>query len=70
MERTLSNTSLTFRQPQPQTHWLARLRATLERWQLNAHTRRRLAELDERLLADAGISPSERLAELDKPFWR
>jgi uncharacterized protein YjiS (DUF1127 family) len=68
MERTLSNTSLTFRQPQP--HWFARLRATLERWQLNAHTRRRLAELDERLLADAGISPSERLAELDKPFWR
>lgn len=68
MERTLGSTSLTFRQPQ--THWLARLSATLKRWQLNAHTRRQLAALDQRLLADSGISPSERLAELEKPFWR
>lgn len=68
MERILSSTSLTFRHHH--THWLARLRATLKRWQLNAHTRRQLAALDQRLLADSGISPSERLAELEKPFWR
>lgn len=67
MERTLSDTPLTFR---PRAHWLARLGAALRRWQLNARTRRQLAALDERLLADAGISPAERLAELDKPFWR
>lgn len=68
MERILSNNSLTFRQPR--SHWLTRLRDTLERWRLNARTRRQLALLDERLLADAGIRPGERLAELDKPFWR
>ncbi|SDH31756.1 Uncharacterized conserved protein YjiS, DUF1127 family [Pseudomonas benzenivorans] len=68
MERILGSTALTFRQSR--THWLARLRATLKRWQLNAHTRRQLAALDLRLLADAGINPSDRLAELEKPFWR
>lgn len=67
MERTLSDTPLTFR---PRAHWLTQLRATLRRWQLNARSRRQLAALDERLLADAGINPGERLAELDKPFWR
>lgn len=50
----------------PATHWHARL----ARWLFNARTRRQLAALDERQLADAGISPSERFAELEKPFWR
>lgn len=68
MERILGSTSLTLRQPR--THWLTRLRATFKRWYLNAHTRRQLAALDPRLLADTGISPSERLAEVEKPFWR
>jgi uncharacterized protein YjiS (DUF1127 family) len=31
---------------------------------------RQLAALDERQLADVGISHSERLDELNKPFWR
>lgn len=55
---------------QPRIDPLAHLRATLKRWQLNTRTRRQLARLDPHLLADAGISPGERLAELDKPFWR
>jgi len=42
----------------------------LRLWHQRIRTRRQLAALDERLLADAGISPSERLAELRKPFWR
>jgi len=29
-----------------------------------------LTQLDPRLFADAGIDPAERLAELDKSFWR
>ena len=49
---------------------LSRLRSSLKRWQLNIRTRRQLARLDPHLLADAGISPGERLAELEKPFWR
>ncbi len=46
------------------------LLATLSLWYQRARSRRQLARLDERLLADVGISPSERQAELDKPFWR
>jgi uncharacterized protein YjiS (DUF1127 family) len=35
-----------------------------------ARTRRMLAQLDDRQLSDMGISHSDRLEELDKPFWR
>ncbi len=42
----------------------------LQRWQRNYRTRQQLAQLDDRQLADVGISHSERAAELDKPFWR
>lgn len=68
MERILSNISPSF--SQPAITWFARLRATFKHWLLNARTRRQLALLDKRLLADAGISPSEREAELAKPFWQ
>jgi uncharacterized protein YjiS (DUF1127 family) len=40
--------------------------ASLER----ARTRRLLAQLDDRQLADLGISHADRSNELDKPFWR
>lgn len=39
-------------------------------WRQRAHTRQQLAALDDRQLADIGISHSERLDELNKPFWR
>ncbi|MCJ0975194.1 DUF1127 domain-containing protein [Pseudomonas sp. PS1] len=39
-------------------------------WRYRARSRRQLAALDERLLADVGISHSERQEELSKPFWR
>ena len=42
----------------------------LRLWQQRSRTRRQLAALDDRLLADAGISRSERIEELTKPFWR
>lgn len=35
-----------------------------------ARTRRLLAQLNEQQLSDIGISHSDRIAELDKPFWR
>ncbi|AGI21992.1 hypothetical protein H681_00550 [Pseudomonas sp. ATCC 13867] len=47
----------------------ARLRA-FRQWLQNARTRRQLAALDSRQLADIGISPSERMREISKPFWR
>lgn len=42
----------------------------LRQWHHNARTRRQLAELTSLQLADLGISPSERVREISKPFWR
>ncbi|MDO9625927.1 MAG: DUF1127 domain-containing protein [Pseudomonas sp.] len=44
--------------------------AVLLLWQRRIVSRRQLARLDARLLADAGISEAQRHAELGKPFWR
>ncbi|WP_425414201.1 DUF1127 domain-containing protein [Pseudomonas cremoricolorata] len=44
--------------------------STLMLWQRRLSSRRQLARLDSRLLADAGISESQRYEELGKPFWR
>jgi len=43
---------------------------TLLLWKRRIVSRRELAMLDERLLADAGISHCAREAVLRKPFWR
>jgi uncharacterized protein YjiS (DUF1127 family) len=47
-----------------------RLLARVQLWLHNSRTRRQLAQLDGRQLADAGITQAERDSELDKPFWR
>jgi uncharacterized protein YjiS (DUF1127 family) len=39
-------------------------------WNERYMQRRALAELDRRLLLDAGIDADQREAELAKPFWR
>jgi uncharacterized protein YjiS (DUF1127 family) len=39
-------------------------------WRRNLRTRRQLARLDTRQLADAGISEAQRQQELATPFWR
>lgn len=49
---------------------LRRLPAVVGEWLRNARTRRQLAELTSLQLADLGISPSERMREISKPFWR
>ena len=46
------------------------LLALLHIWQQRSRSRRHLAQLDPRLLADTGISAAERQVELSKPFWR
>lgn len=71
MERTLS--SDLFQQHHTAGHstsWPLRAVATLSLWQRRIVSRRQLARLDARLLADAGISENERYVELRKPFWR
>ena len=49
---------------------LKRTAASVSNWAENARTRRQLAELTDQQLADIGVSRSERMEELDKPFWR
>ncbi len=44
--------------------------ATLLLWQRRADQRRALAQLDDRMLLDLGLSRSEVAVELRKPFWR
>jgi uncharacterized protein YjiS (DUF1127 family) len=43
---------------------------TLLAWVVRSRQRRALAELDARLLQDAGISPAAAKAEAARPFWR
>ncbi|HDS1678544.1 TPA: DUF1127 domain-containing protein [Pseudomonas putida] len=71
MERTLSS-GLVFESNAQQSKASMPLRAisTLLLWQRRMASRRQLARLDARLLADAGISESQRYEELSKPFWR
>lgn len=70
MGRTLSS-DLFFEHSSSTTSALPlRLFATLLLWQRRILSRRQLARLDSRLLADAGISEAQRHAELSKPFWR
>ena len=71
MERTLSSDLLFEHSSSTATSALPlRLLATLVTWQRRLISRRQLARLDARLLADAGISEAQRHAELSKPFWR
>jgi uncharacterized protein YjiS (DUF1127 family) len=39
-------------------------------WQRRANERHALAQLDDRLLCDLGLSRSEAARESRKPFWR
>ncbi|MBF8778752.1 DUF1127 domain-containing protein [Pseudomonas fulva] len=71
MERTLSS-GLVFESHTQESTTSLPLRAlsALLLWQRRVSSRRQLARLDARLLADAGISEAQRQEELSKPFWR
>jgi uncharacterized protein YjiS (DUF1127 family) len=49
---------------------LAKLVDTVILWHRRARDRQLLAELDDRLLGDMGISRGDAIHEGDKPFWR
>ncbi|MBA1288143.1 DUF1127 domain-containing protein [Pseudomonas japonica] len=71
MERTLSSDlQFTETTTRNQTSLPLRILASLSLWQRRLASRHQLARLDARLLADAGISESQRYEELSKPFWR
>jgi uncharacterized protein YjiS (DUF1127 family) len=46
------------------------LLVTLALWHHRARSRRHLAALDDRELADIGLSRADRRAECDKRFWQ
>jgi uncharacterized protein YjiS (DUF1127 family) len=71
MERTLSS-DLFFDHSQAtgSSDLPLRMLGSVLQWQRRMVSRRQLARLDARLLADAGISEAQRHAELSKPFWR
>ena len=71
MERTLSSALLqTHSAASDKSPWPLRVIATITQWQRRIVSRRQLARLDARLLADAGITEDQRYVELQKPFWR
>lgn len=70
MDRTLSPAAAQPTVNAKPSNWPLRILARLAMWRRNARTRRQLARLDDRQLADAGISSCDREMELDKPFWR
>lgn len=70
MERTLSSGLVFESNTQSNGSLPMRAISTLLVWQRRLASRRQLARLDGRLLADAGISESQRYEELSKPFWR
>lgn len=49
---------------------LTRLADQLLTWQQRAHDRRALAQLDDHLLHDIGLSRADVEHEASKPFWR
>jgi uncharacterized protein YjiS (DUF1127 family) len=71
MERTLSSDLFFDHSHVNQTSALPRrIFLALSQWHRRTVSRRQLAMLDARLLADAGISEAQRHTELSKPFWR
>lgn len=70
MERALGQTAALLPTLAQRRPFIKRVAGAIALWLRNAHTRRQLARLDERQLADAGISLCDREVELSKPFWR
>jgi uncharacterized protein YjiS (DUF1127 family) len=44
--------------------------STINLWRSRSESRRQLARMEMRFLADAGITQAQRLEEISKPFWR
>ncbi|WP_249678556.1 DUF1127 domain-containing protein [Pseudomonas abieticivorans] len=49
---------------------LTRVLRRLNQLHETSRTRRLLSELNEQQLSDIGVSHADRMAELEKPFWR
>jgi uncharacterized protein YjiS (DUF1127 family) len=47
-----------------------RVLATVREWRRRAHDRAELAKLDDRMLRDIGLTPTDAEFLSSKPFWR
>lgn len=56
--------------PAHHEHWLARGRATLGAWLARSRDRRALAELDDFMLKDIGMTRADVVVESGKHFWQ
>jgi len=52
------------------SHLLANMFATVWVWSFRWQSRRELADLDNRMLEDLGISRAAALTEAEKSFWK
>ena len=76
--RRFHMTTIQWHEPRVRQHgaWHAlsgagnRVLATLREWRRRVHDRSQLAELDERMLKDIGITRSDAEFLMNKPFWR
>ena len=48
----------------------SRIFAIVHDWRRRSRSRAELANLDERMLRDIGVTPGEVWQEINKPFWR
>lgn len=49
---------------------LRHLGGTISSWLARSRQRKALAELDDRMLREIGITPTEAIREAGRPFWR
>jgi len=68
--RDRANIELAGRHAEHGTVRWGRLSALLAVWAMRRRTRRTLSELDDRQLADVGLTRRQALLETAKPFWR
>ena len=54
----------------PLARTAGRIAATLREWRQRIRDRARLAELDERMLKDIGLTRADAEFLINKPFWR
>jgi uncharacterized protein YjiS (DUF1127 family) len=69
-EHNVSTSFASDRAPGPRLGGFGNIVAVVARWSERAAQRRRLRQLDDRLLHDMGLSRADVEQEASKPFWR
>ena len=64
---TLSITQAAFTQPQIT---VIKAMTTLQRWMDRHSERKQLAQLDDHILQDLGLTRGQAITEASKPFWK